>query len=226
MSNRLENSKGKKIRINKNMKKILLIIAIVGVIVVNSNAQTRSKLHIGLKAGTNYSNVYDSEGEKFNADAKFGLAAGAFFAIPLGKFVGVQPEILFSQKGFKATGSLLGSPYSLTRTTSYIDIPLLLAIKPSEFLTVLVGPQYSYLLTQKDVLTNSFTSVEQENAFENDNIRKNVLSVAGGIDINFKPIVLGLRAGWDVQNNNGDGTSTTPRYKNAWYQATIGLRIL
>ena len=208
------------------MKKILLIIAIVGVIVVNSNAQTRSKLHIGLKAGTNYSNVYDSEGEAFNADAKFGLAAGAFLAIPLGQFVGIQPEILFSQKGFKATGALLGSPYSLTRTTSYIDIPLLLAIKPSEFLTVLVGPQYSYLLKQKDVLDNSFTSVEQENAFENDNIRKNVLSVAGGIDINFKPIVLGLRAGWDVQNNNGDGTSTTPRYKNAWYQATIGLRIL
>lgn len=208
------------------MKKILLVIAIVGVIAGSSNAQTRSKLHIGLKAGANYSNVYDSEGEAFNADAKFGLAAGAFLAIPIGQFVGIQPEILFSQKGFKATGALLGSPYSLTRTTSYIDIPLLLAIKPSEFLTVLVGPQYSYLLKQKDVLDNSFTSVEQENAFENDNIRKNVLSVAGGIDINFKPIVLGLRAGWDVQNNNGDGTSTTPRYKNAWYQATIGLRIL
>ena len=74
------------------MKKILLVIAIVGVIAGSSNAQTRSKLHIGLKAGANYSNVYDSEGEAFNADAKFGLAAGAFFAIPLGKFVGVQPR--------------------------------------------------------------------------------------------------------------------------------------
>ena len=28
-----------------------------------------------------------------------------------------------------------------------------------------------------------------------------------------------------IQNNNGDGTSATPRYKNVWYQATIGLRL-
>jgi hypothetical protein len=33
-------------------------------------------------------------------------------------------------------------------------------------------------------------------------------------------IVIGARAGWDLLNNKGDGTSTTPRYKNMWYQAT------
>ena len=33
------------------------------------------------------------------------------------------------------------------------------------------------------------------------------------------------KAGWDVQNNHGDDTSTTPTYRNAWYQATIGFRL-
>jgi hypothetical protein len=33
-----------------------------------------------------------------------------------------------------------------------------------------------------------------------------------------------LRGSWDLKNNNGDGTSTTPRYKNVWYQATVGYR--
>jgi hypothetical protein len=36
--------------------------------------------------------------------------------------------------------------------------------------------------------------------------------------------VLSARSGWDVQRNNGDGTSSIPRYKNVWFQATIGYR--
>lgn len=210
------------------MKKIILIVlsaSFVGNIIAQENeTDLRKNLTFGLKAGVNYSNVYDSEGEDFNTDPKLGLAAGAFLAIPIGRYLGVQPEFLFSQKGFRATGKILGSTYSLTRTTNYIDVPLFLTFKPSEFISLLAGPQYSYLTNQKDVFENASTSIEQEQEFENDNIRKNTLCFVGGADINLKHIVLSARAGWDVQNNNGDGSSTTPRYKNVWYQATIGYR--
>jgi hypothetical protein len=53
--------------------------------------------------------VYDSQGEEFDADSKFGLAAGAFLQIPFGKYLGIQPEVLFSQKGFKRTGRMFGA---------------------------------------------------------------------------------------------------------------------
>jgi hypothetical protein len=206
-----------------------MLLLTVSMFTVNSNAQVNpvggsSSVHFGIKAGINSSNVYDSKGEQFNADAKIGAVAGVFVAIPIGKFLGFQPEILFSQKGFKATGSLLGSSYSFIRTTNYIDIPLLLAIKPIPALTILVGPQYSYLMKQKDVFDNSVASVEQQQVFNNDNIRKNTLCFIGGVDVNIMKMVVSARAGWDVQNNNGDGTSATPRYKNMWYQATIGYR--
>ena len=46
----------------------------------------------------------------------------------------------------------------------------------------------------------------------------------GGVDIDISNLVLGVRAGWDTQTNDGDGGSTTPRYKNMWYQATVGYR--
>jgi hypothetical protein len=36
--------------------------------------------------------------------------------------------------------------------------------------------------------------------------------------------VIGARVGWDLMQNNGDGSSSTIRYKNVWYQATIGFR--
>lgn len=209
------------------MKKIILIISAVTTMANFSNAQEtdlRERLLFGLKAGVNYSNVYDTQGEEFQADPKMGIAAGAFIAIPIGKYLGIQPEVLYSQKGFKATGRILGGNYEFTRTTSFIDVPLLVSFKPSEFLTLLAGPQYSYLIKQSDVFANSSTSILQEQEFENDNIRKNILCLTGGADLTLKHIVLGARVGWDIQNNNGDGTSSTPRYKNVWYQATIGYR--
>ena len=97
------------------MKNAILMLAMVVLTVATSKAPSeptidnREKLSFGIKAGANYSNVYDSEGEDFVADAKFGLAVGGFVSIPLGKFIGVQPEILFSQKGFKSSGTYFGS---------------------------------------------------------------------------------------------------------------------
>lgn len=212
------------------MKKAILMIAMVTLTVTSSYSQSesstdnRSKLTIGLKAGANYSNVYDSQGENFVADAKFGFAAGGFVVIPLGTFLGIQPEVLFSQKGFKSTGTVLGTPYSMTRTTDFIDVPILLAVKPVENISLLFGPQFSFLVKQKDVFTGGSLTSTQQQEFDNSNLRKNILALTGGADINIDHFVLGLRAGWDIKDNDGDGNATTPRYKNMWYQATVGFK--
>lgn len=190
-----------------------------------SDTDTRSKLVFGVKAGTNYSNVWDEEGQDFRADAKFGFAGGVFFGIPIGTFLGFQPEALISQKGFQASGTMFGTPYSMQRTTTYLDIPLQLQVKPAEFITILAGPQYSYLIHQKDAYTFGSNSTAQEQEFNNDNIRKNILGFVAGADINISHVVISGRMGWDFQTNNGDGSSTTPRYKNKWLQFTVGFKI-
>ena len=208
------------------MKRLLLSAIIIGTAIASSYAQkARDVFSLGIKVGSNYSNVFDSRGDQFVAEGKYGLAAGAFLSLPIGKFIGIQPEMIYSEKGFKATGSFLGTNYSATRTTTYIDVPILLAIKPTNFLTILAGPQYSFLIKQNNNFTSTLASADREKIFDNDNIRKNVLGLIGGVDINLSSFVIGARVGVDVQNNNGDGTSTTPRYKNAWYQATIGFRL-
>lgn len=210
------------------MKKIILMIAFVTIAVTNSKAQTttdnREALSFGLKVGANYSNVYDDNNQDFVADAKLGFAAGGFVAIPFGKFIGIQPEVMYSQKGFKSTGTYLGSSYTMTRTTDFIDVPLLFAVKPIGELTLLFGPQFSYLMKQKDDFTGGTISSTQQQDFDNNNIRKNIMGLTGGVDLNFGNLVVGVRAAWDVKDNEGDGTSTTPRYKNMLYQATLGYR--
>jgi len=209
-------------------KSILILLAIAGMATV-CNAQNstdyRENIHFGIKAGVNFANVYDTEGEEFAADGKIGFAGGGFLSIPIGKFIGIQPEILFSQKGFQATGSLLGFDYKYTHTANYLDIPLMFSVKPIESVSILAGPQYSYLISQKNEFSSTIYSDSQEQEFDNDNIRKNTFCFIGGLDVNLKSIVISGRVGWDLFKNNGDGTSTTPRYKNTWYQATIGFRL-
>ena len=210
-------------------KSILILLAIAGMATVckaqNSETDFRENVHFGVKAGLNYANVYDTQGEQFNADGKFGFAGGGFLSIPIGKFMGIQPEVLFSQKGFQATGSLLGFDYKYTHTANYLDIPLMFSLKPAESISIMAGPQYSYLISQKNDFTSTIYSDSQEQEFNNDNIRKNTFCFIGGLDVNLKNIVISGRVGWDLFKNNGDGTSTTPRYKNTWYQATIGFRL-
>lgn len=208
------------------MKKIMFALIVSIMSGSSMYAQSSSdQLHIGVKAGANYSNMYDSQNKEYSADGKIGFAAGAFVSIPIGTYFGIQPELLFSQKGFKATSSVFGNDVSLTRTTSYIDVPIFLAVKPSEMVTILVGPQYSFLMKQKDVFSSPITDITTIDDFDNDNIRKNTLCLVTGLDINLNSIVVGARVGWDLFNNNGDGTSTTPRYKNVWAQATVGIRL-
>lgn len=192
---------------------------------ISDETDNRERFQFGARAGANYSNVYDEQGEEFRADAKVGFVGGLFFEIPFGKYFGLQPELLYSQKGFKGEGVFLFSKYYFTRTTTYIDIPVQLAFKPSEFVTLVVGPQFSYLISQKDVFTSTPNSYEQEQQFKNDNIRKNALGVIGGFNINIKHFVIGARVAWDIQENRGDGSSVTPRYKNTYFQGTIGLKI-
>jgi hypothetical protein len=201
---------------------ILCITTISGQEAANI-ADRRTSLEFGLKAGLNISNIWDSENEEFTSEAKAGFAGGAFIGIPIGKFIGVQPEILISQKGFnKGTGTLLLSPYTFTRTQTYLDIPLQLQLKPAKFITIVAGPQFSYLLDQTDKYTFGSNSTEQKQEFDNENIRKNILGFVAGADLIIDHFVISGRAALDFQTNNGDGTSKTPRYKNQWFQLTAG----
>ena len=213
------------------MKKLFIASAFVLLSFTSLNAQdSKSRFwdgfKVGIKAGANFSNVYDSQGEEFTADGKFGFVGGAFLEIPITEYIGGRPEVLYSQKGFKASGRYLLAPYTFTRTTDNLDIPILLTIKPHEMFTVFAGPQFSFLMKQKDVFNSTLLTTEDQQKFSNDNYHKNLMSLTAGFGINMGPATLDLRANFDLQNNNGDGTSTTPRYKNAWYQATLGIRIL
>lgn len=206
------------------MKKSFFIILLLS-LSFGLALQAQTAVSFGVKAGLNYANVWDESGQDFTADAKAGFAGGVFLGIPLGSHFGFQPELLISQKGFKGSGTMFGQGYTFSRTTTHIDIPLQLQVKPVDKLTLLAGPQYSYLMHAKNVYNMGTVSSGHEEAFENDNIRRNMLGFVLGADVNLLPLVISGRVAWDFQNNHGDGSSSTPRYKNQWLQFTLGYKI-
>lgn len=210
---------------NKYKISIILFLLVASASVQAQMDDNRDVLSFGLKAGLNMSNVWDTKGQDFVADPKYGLAGGAFLSLPIGKYLGVQPEVMISQKGFKGSGSLLGFDYSYTRTTTFIDVPLLVQFKPIQYFTLLAGPQFSYLLKEKNVYTFGSNSAEQEQAFTNEDPRNNIMGFVVGADINVNKLVISARAAWDFQTNNKNSVSTTPRYKNQLLQLTVGFRI-
>jgi hypothetical protein len=211
----------------KQIKKTVLLIVAFAFMASAGYAQSSAlDIQLGVKIGANLSNVYDTQGEDFTADPKLGLAGGVFVGIPIGSFLGIQPELLFSQKGYKGSGSFLGSQYKYSRTSNFIDLPIFVALKPVSAVTILAGPQFSYLIKETYKFENALINIDEEQVFDNDNIRKNILCLVGGVDINLNQLVIGARLGFDLQNNKGDGTSTTPRYKNIWVQTTVGFRFI
>lgn len=211
------------------IQRLYLIGAITLLMVNNVNGQEsedrRENVEFGVRAGINISNAWDARDEEFRADAKVGFAGGFFLGIPIGKYLGIQPEVMLSQKGFKASGTILFQPYTITRTATFVDIPLQLQFKPIEYFTLVGGPQFSYLLKQKDTYAFGSNSTEQEQEFKNENIRKNILGFVLGADVIVENFLLSGRVGWDMQTNHGDGTSSTPRYKNQWVQVTVGFAL-
>lgn len=206
----------------KKMSVLSVAFLLAGVTVAQDDL--RERFTFGIKAGANMSNIWDTKAEDFSADPKVGFAGGVFASIPLGRLFALQPEVMFSQKGYTASGEFLTIPYEMKRTSNYLDIPLLVAFRPAPFVSILAGPQIGFQLSQKDKFTMGNFSSEDEQEFKNDNWRKNMLGIHLGLDFNIKHFVISPRAAIDFQDNKGDGTASDPRYKNFLLQLTLGYR--
>lgn len=203
------------------MKRVFIFIFALSTIVVKAQ-DSRNRPHIGLKGGINISNVYNVKNGNFDAAERVGYMAGAFVAIPLGTYLGIQPEAIVSQKGANGSGNIDGVEYSLKRTTTTLDFPVLLQVKPIKFISVVAGPQFSFLLAQKDRY-NTPDNITISREYDNQDYRKANVGVVGGVDVYLLSFVLSGRIGADLQKNTTN-TTQAPNYKNMWGQVGVGFR--
>lgn len=201
------------------MKKIF-ILAIGLFIATAANAQDGIKF--GVKGGLNIANIIKDDGNNdFDTESKLGFNAGLTVEIPLIAGLAFTPEVLYAQKGYKQTSSF----GEFTRTTSFIDVPILASFRLGSSFNIVAGPQVSFLLSTKNKFENDFGSVEQTIDEESDRFKK---SLVGGVvgfryDINPKFDIHG-RYALDFQKNNEDGSSNTPEFRNQVFSVGVGVK--
>lgn len=186
------------------MKKIVLFL-LAGLTFSFAQAQSAK---IGLKAGVNYSNI---SGDLRNEDIyenKFGFNGGftANFSVSGDNFISIQPELLFSQKGYQYSDTeypsfnplRLGQSVRTTgeRNFNYLDLPVLLKINAGG-LYFEGGPQLSYLLSIRDNTTTKYsdgTSDTDWREINKDNLAEFEIGYAAGLGFQAaNGLTLGLR---------------------------------
>ena len=134
--------------------KMLLIFIISVHIIFIAQAQ-----RAGIKGGFNVSKLYANE--VANENNFYGFNVGIYTQVLQSRALALQLELLYTTKGTKADNE--ASPQSAKYNLSYLELPVLAAIRLGGAGEVHVGAYASYLLNAKiaysSILPNGFTKI-------------------------------------------------------------------
>lgn len=147
------------------MKKITTVAFCLMLLTV-SNAQ---KLHLGIRAGLNSSNILVKDGD--NSNYKLGFNVGLVGHLHASKKIAFQPEIGYSDQG----GKVPGSSNSFTHLR-YVQIPLLFQYMFGPGYRIQAGPQVGFLTQAKSAVNGDSKSIK-------DNFKSTDVSLSLGIGL-------------------------------------------
>lgn len=128
------------------MRKAVLLLSALFLFYL-SYTQTR----FGLKAGANIATIgIGAEkwaAERDNKNWRIGFNTGAFMRASLSRRLFVQPELLYSLKGY----GIKATPYNPDGTNSlhYVTVPLLAGFTLSDRFSLVAGPEFGYLISAR-----------------------------------------------------------------------------
>jgi hypothetical protein len=212
------------------MMKKLFFLAFVLLIAAVADAQRRGyrqqrasddfyRPRVGITGGLNIANTISSRNSDFSTDTKLGANVGLFVDIPIIYPLSFQPEILFSQKGYRAN-TVYGD---FAQRANFIDVPILAKVKLTPAFNILVGPQVSFLMNTRNTYYDGFDVIQQTKYNYNGDktFVGGVLGVA--LDLN-RNVDLRGRYTIDFQENNPNGSSGTPDFRNQVWQVGLGIK--
>lgn len=199
----------------KNKYSLILGLLVIGVMFININT-ARAQLKYGVKVGGSFANV---NGVNYDRSARTGFLIGAYadFSLPNSPVV-IQPELLYSQKGYKANNvSTFAGSYDITYKLDYLEVPVLakLSFGNSGSLTphVYAGPYLGFNITHKAEAQGKSSNISQ-------NISSTDFGFVGGAGVTVSGFDIGARyeAGLSKLVKNSDG-------KNGAFMITVGYSL-
>jgi hypothetical protein len=177
-------------------------------------AASTEPIHFGVKAGAN---AFKLSGQSFDNKTYFGFSAGVYADIGIHGRWGLQPELLYNGYSEKTTDFFNNNFNGATSNVNlnYVTLPILVTFQATDAFTILVGPQYGYLVNQ----TSGLTPQSKKDAFT-----KNDFSILFGGQLKAGRMGLGLRyvIGFTQLNNLDDNIDS---WKNQGFQFYLTYRI-
>ncbi|TPE45144.1 porin family protein [Pontibacter mangrovi] len=181
------------------MKKLILSIAIA--LAGFSAAQAQSG--VGIRAGGNFSNLSGDLKEESKYENKVGFHAGLTYNIPVvGNFFSIQPELLYSNKGFKYEDTEFTVPVTNdvfrregNMNYNYLELPVLARIKAGPIYFE-AGPQASYLLSVNNNIKEYLNNERQNSAtteIDKSDMKDFEFGYAAGVGITSGMLSIGVR---------------------------------
>ena len=137
-----------------------LFFAIIAVAITGQ--VTAQQIKFGAKAGLNLATFKGADlGAGADLKTKYGVAFGATAEFSLTDKFSVQPELLFSQQGLKATIEVLedNEILDVDFNVNYLSVPVLAKYYVLKGLSLEAGPQVSFLLSEK-ITVNGIEAME------------------------------------------------------------------
>ncbi|QHL87142.1 outer membrane beta-barrel protein [Nibribacter ruber] len=184
------------------MKRMILLGAFALISVVGAQAQT----NFGIKVGLNVANI---GGDAKNTDPRTGVHAGFFATAPISDRFAIQPEVLYSQQGYKSGKS--------TFTLHYLNIPLIFKGTISGGFHLQVGPQFGILLDAKQKVGNTTYDIS-------DNLNKYDGAVALGLGYDLSRLQVSARYNLGL-SDIADGNIKGESYPNNVFQLSVGVKM-
>lgn len=186
------------------MKKTILVTVFLVALSVNMQAQL---VKFGIKGGVNYANQTGSDitvnSTNYKTSAITSYHAGLIAEIKLVDSFAIQPELLYSTQG----ATYKNAVEEFRNELGYLSIPVLAKINLNKFVSLEVGPQASFLLSER----NNF-DVKDANTFD--------FAVVGGLGLNItKNIFIQGRYGLGLTDASKDA-----QVKNSVVQVSAGIK--
>jgi len=188
-------------------------------------APLQAQTTLGVKGGINIANVDTNVSDISDlADSKTGFVGGGFVTLGLGSLFALQPELLYSQKGFQADE--FGETVKLN--TNYIEIPVLLKaqfklamLRPAVYAGPVVSFETGCSLSALEVSVDC----DDEMADVGDR-KKNEWGAVFGANLDFilGPVILILDARYQLGLTNlADVPDSDEEVKNRVWQIMAGV---
>ena len=193
-------------------------------------APLQAQTTLGVKGGINIANVSTDLPDFENlTDSKTGFVGGVYANLALGGVFAIQPELLYSEKGFKASEGGFDAQFK----ANYFEIPVLLKAQfPMETIrpAVYAGPVVSFETSCKLGLSEGGVSADfdcdSDEAGVGNRKTTDFGAVFGGnLDLFVGPVILTLDARYQLglTNLNDDPDAPDESVKNQLWQIMAGV---